>query len=300
MKLFLVIICFFLIQTVHSQTLTGLWQGKLTQESGGVLENYYFEMQLVMEADSVKGFSLISVSANSPTKGKMAIQGTFKDKLFYFEESKLAPQKGELTIRSSFCQKKASLNYFQGKEQNKLEGSWEGKIDSYGNCSPGKISLVRISSQKPILLNLELAKIQVENNQSIKKEVKKLTFEGKTIEKGQSIILEDITFEATKHTIKNKKSLEKLTKLMQENPKLIIELSGHTDKNPLKTHPNYEKIAWQHLALSQKRVEEVARYLIAKGITKERIHTLAHGGTQPLPNGRSAKNRRVDMKVVEY
>jgi outer membrane protein OmpA-like peptidoglycan-associated protein len=299
MKFFLVIISFFLCQTIQSQTLTGLWQGKLTQESGGVLENYYFEMQLLNEKDSIKGVSFVAVSKKSQAKGKMRIEGTFKNKEFSFEEFELPQLKGELINRSSFCQKKATLNYIQGKQQNKLEGNWEGKIDSYGNCSPGKISLVQISSQKPILLNLDLIKKQVDNSQNNKKEVKKIIFEGKSIEKGQSIILEDITFEATKHTIKNQKSLEKLTKLMQENPKLIIELSGHTDKNPPKTHPNYEKIAWQHLALSQKRVEEVARYLMSKGIEKERIHTLAHGGTQPLSQD-SAKNRRVEMKVVEY
>ena len=203
MKFFFVIISFFLAQSIQSQTLTGLWQGKLTQESGGILENYYFEMQLVHQKDSVKGLSFVAVSQNSQTKGKMRIQGTFRDKSFYFEEFDLLQPKGTLTKRSSFCQKKATLKYIKGKQQNKLEGNWEGKVESYGNCSPGKISMVQISSQKPILLNLDLVKIQISDSKKNKKEAKKLTFEGKSIEKGQSIILEDITFEATKHIIKN-------------------------------------------------------------------------------------------------
>lgn len=299
MKFFLLLLSFFLSQNIQSQTLTGLWQGKLSQESGGVLESYYFELQLLSQNNSIKGLSFIAISTNSQKKGKMRIEGIIKNKVLYFEEFELPRIETELANRSSFCQKKGQLKYSVEGMQKKLEGDWEGRIDNYGKCKPGKISLVQVSSQKPILLNLEVAK-QTEKSQNTKKQLKKLVFEGKNIEKGQVIVLEAITFEATKHSIQNTQLADKLLKLMQQNPDLIIQLTGHTDKNPLESHPNYKKIAWQHLVLSQKRVEQLARYLIDGGVARQRIHTLAFGGTQPLSATNSSKNRRVEMKVVEF
>jgi outer membrane protein OmpA-like peptidoglycan-associated protein len=57
------------------------------------------------------------------------------------------------------------------------------------------------------------------------------------------------------------------------------------------------------MKLSQDRVEAVKKYLVSKGIDKNRIKTKAFGGTQPLSNDRTeeakALNRRVEMRVLK-
>ena len=82
--------------------------------------------------------------------------------------------------------------------------------------------------------------------------------------------------------------------MMKDNPKLGIQLEGHTDNqgNPK-----------MNMGLSQGRVDNVKKYLVSKGIDKDRIKTKAFGGTRPILNANSpearALNRRVEMRVLK-
>jgi outer membrane protein OmpA-like peptidoglycan-associated protein len=88
--------------------------------------------------------------------------------------------------------------------------------------------------------------------------------------------------------------LDEVAQMMTENKKMEIQLEGHTDNqgNPK-----------ANLALSEKRVEAVKKYLVGKGIKKDRIKTKAFGGSQPLKNEMTqedrALNRRVEMRILK-
>ena len=76
-------------------------------------------------------------------------------------------------------------------------------------------------------------------------------------------------------------------------PDARIEISGHTDPAGAKEN---------NLALSKARAQEVANYLIAKGIAAPRLTVIGHGSNQPVadnatPEGME-KNRRIDFKVI--
>ena len=81
---------------------------------------------------------------------------------------------------------------------------------------------------------------------------------------------------------------------MDEDPKMVIQLEGHTDNSG---------DARVNMKISEDRVEVVKKYLVSKGISKDRVKTKAFGGTKPLSNDRSAKahslNRRVEMRVLK-
>jgi outer membrane protein OmpA-like peptidoglycan-associated protein len=81
--------------------------------------------------------------------------------------------------------------------------------------------------------------------------------------------------------------------MMKENLKIVIQLEGHTDVAG-DTKKNME--------LSKDRVEAVKKYIVSKGILKDRIKTKAFGGTQPLSLEKTedakALNRRVEMRVL--
>ncbi len=112
----------------------------------------------------------------------------------------------------------------------------------------------------------------------------------------RAIVLDHLIFEMGRAVINSKSysSLDEVVAMMKDNTKVVIQLEGHTDNIG-----NAEK----NMKLSQDRVEAVKKYLVSKGIDKNRIKTKAFGGTQPLSNERTeeakALNRRVEMRVLK-
>lgn len=113
--------------------------------------------------------------------------------------------------------------------------------------------------------------------------------------KGASIVLENLIFAQGKATISPESfpSLDEVVVMLKERPTLVIQLEGHTDS---------QGNAKLNLELSEDRVENVKKYLVSKGVAKDRIKTKAFGGSQPLVEGNSpearARNRRVEMRVL--
>lgn len=87
--------------------------------------------------------------------------------------------------------------------------------------------------------------------------------------------------------------LDGLATFLKENPKIKVEIGGHTDDVG-----NDD----DNQLLSQNRAESVANYLISKGIAAERLAYKGYGESQPIaPNTSAAgrlQNRRVACKVI--
>jgi len=118
----------------------------------------------------------------------------------------------------------------------------------------------------------------------------------KPIKVGQSIVLRNIFFDFDKATLRpeSKTELENLIKLMNDNPNIKIEISGHTD--------NIGSAAYNQ-KLSESRAKAVVDYLIEHGIDRSRLSYMGYGFEKPIaPNdteeGRQL-NRRVEFKIVE-
>lgn len=108
-------------------------------------------------------------------------------------------------------------------------------------------------------------------------------------------ILNNIYFDTNKFELKteSKPELEKLTKLLNLNPSLNIEISGHTD--------DIGKDA-ENLVLSKNRAKAVSDFLAKSGINPMRIKVVGYGKTAPtVPNNSElnrAKNRRIEVKIL--
>ena len=110
------------------------------------------------------------------------------------------------------------------------------------------------------------------------------------------VLLLNIIFEQGKYVIlpSSFPELDALSITLRDNPKLIIQLEGHTDVlgDPKK-----------NMKLSKDRVEAVKKYLVQKQISANRIKTKAFGGTQPISNLNTSEahrlNRRVAMRVLQ-
>lgn len=113
---------------------------------------------------------------------------------------------------------------------------------------------------------------------------------------GESIQLKNVFFVQSKSDLRPEShpELDRLVRLMAENPTVEIELSGHTDNRGTPS---------ANLELSEKRVEAVKVYLVSKGIAPRRVTGKGYGGTKPIADNESEEsrqlNRRVDFKIVK-
>ncbi len=97
------------------------------------------------------------------------------------------------------------------------------------------------------------------------------------------------------------KTLQKVVKVMKENPELRIEVASHTDS---------KGEAAYNLKLSKKRTESVARYLVQNGIKRKRVISKWFGETQLAEKDMTAdgkeileamqKNRRTTLKAFDF
>lgn len=110
-----------------------------------------------------------------------------------------------------------------------------------------------------------------------------------------TIVLHNIFFESKQYALQpaSQVELDKLVKLMQDNPSLVTEISGHTD------NVGSDK---DNLLLSANRAKAVVAYLTQKGIAPERLRAKGYGETQPVADNNTeegrAKNRRTEFKVI--
>ena len=118
----------------------------------------------------------------------------------------------------------------------------------------------------------------------------------KKIEIGSTIVLRNIFFDFDKATIRPESAneLERLIKLLNDNPTLKIELGSHTDS---KGSDDY------NMKLSDSRSKSVVDYLISKGISTSRLVAKGYGETKPIDTNETDEgrqnNRRTEFKILE-
>jgi outer membrane protein OmpA-like peptidoglycan-associated protein len=112
---------------------------------------------------------------------------------------------------------------------------------------------------------------------------------------GASTVLNNLFFESAKWDLlpESQAELNAMVQLLKENPKVRVEISGHTDDVGSDE---------DNLALSRRRAQAVATYLTKLGVASPRLVTKGLGETAPVtPNsdevGR-ARNRRIEFKVL--
>ena len=115
------------------------------------------------------------------------------------------------------------------------------------------------------------------------------------IKKGESIVLRNIFFETNEFNLRpeSTQELERLVRMMRENPSIEIEISGHTD--------NVGSASFNQ-RLSENRAKAVYDFLITRGISSNRLRFAGYGMSRPIaPNdteeGR-AQNRRTEIQIL--
>jgi OmpA-OmpF porin, OOP family len=116
------------------------------------------------------------------------------------------------------------------------------------------------------------------------------------IEVGITVRLKNIYFDFDRTTLKPESFVElnKVVDFLNQNPKVSIEIAGHTDAKGSDTYNEN---------LSQGRSQSVVDYLVSQGIDRGRLQAHGYGESKPIDindteEGR-ANNRRVEFTVLK-
>lgn len=113
---------------------------------------------------------------------------------------------------------------------------------------------------------------------------------------GAKVVLKNIFFETAKFDLKPESvtELDKLVQFLQTNPKLKVEIGGHTDNQGNKQN---------NMTLSNNRAKAVYDYLIEKKINPTQISYKGYAETQPIADNLTeinrSKNRRTEFKIIQ-
>ena len=113
----------------------------------------------------------------------------------------------------------------------------------------------------------------------------------------KSIVLENIYYDLDKADIRSDAAIEldKLVKILKDNPSIRIELSSHTDSRSSDAYNDN---------LSQRRAESAVAYIVSQGIDPSRLVAKGYGERQLIIQNAQTEeehqvNRRTEFKVIE-
>jgi outer membrane protein OmpA-like peptidoglycan-associated protein len=118
---------------------------------------------------------------------------------------------------------------------------------------------------------------------------------------GKAFEVKDINYDYDKWDIRPDAAvnLDSLVMFLNDNPKVTIELSSHTDSRGKDAY---------NMTLSQKRAEAAVDYIVSKGIDKARITAKGYGESKlrnkcknnvKCTEEEHAKNRRTEFKITK-
>jgi outer membrane protein OmpA-like peptidoglycan-associated protein len=110
------------------------------------------------------------------------------------------------------------------------------------------------------------------------------------IEIGQVVRLNNVFFDFDKWDLRPESyvELDRVVKLLTENPAIEIEMSAHTD--------SYGSDEY-NFKLSDNRARSVMEYILSKGIATNRITSQGYGETKPVAPNDTPENRQLNRRV---
>ncbi len=136
----------------------------------------------------------------------------------------------------------------------------------------------------------------VDDFTEVKRGTDPLNADDDVVKIGVPIVLEGITFDVGKATIKpeSEATLMKALKTLTTYTDIIVEIGGHTDNTGS---------AKLNEKLSLARAESVKAWLVGRGIDASRISTKGYGPSKPIADNKTAegkqKNRRIEFTRVK-
>jgi len=109
------------------------------------------------------------------------------------------------------------------------------------------------------------------------------------------IVLQNIYYDFDKADLRpeSKSELEKLVKLLTDNPTIVIQIGSHTDTNGSERY---------NIKLGDRRAKSVVDYLVQVGIPRERLSAFGYGESTPMiypemSDSDEQANRRTEFRI---
>ncbi len=126
----------------------------------------------------------------------------------------------------------------------------------------------------------------------------------KKLKPGAIIKLQNVYFPPDRHVIKQESinTLEKLFKVLKENPGIKISIEGHVCCISPEADDAWD-IDTREATLSVNRAREIYNYLVTKGIDRQRLLYTGFGKKHPIVTNEQTeedaeKNRRVEVRII--
>lgn len=109
---------------------------------------------------------------------------------------------------------------------------------------------------------------------------------------GKAIVMKNVLFQRGTTILleSSKPDLLNVINLLKENPKVELEIAGHTDN---------VGDADMNLELSEKRAATIKKYLVDNGIASKRVTSKGYGKTKPIADNSKEETRKLNRRV-EY
>jgi outer membrane protein OmpA-like peptidoglycan-associated protein len=110
------------------------------------------------------------------------------------------------------------------------------------------------------------------------------------IEIGAVVRLNNVFFDFDKWDLRTESfvELDRVVKLLKENPAIEIEMSAHTDSRGSDEY---------NVTLSHNRAKSVMDYILSKGIDPARITSKGYGETKPVATNDTDEGRQLNRRV---
>ena len=233
------------------------------------------------------------------TNGKLAYYSSLKDGNWNIYSFELYPEarpqevvilKGELLDENKQVITDAEVeitNHLNGEKSTFKVNGDDGKYAAVVKVNqPGDLTIT--VKKDGFAFNAKV--IDTEALKENKAIVPTTNFVLETLEKGKTYNINDILFATDSYEIpsRSKIILNGFCDYLKENQTLKIAIHGHTDD---------VGDAKENLQLSTNRSEEVEKYLIDKGIDKERINALGFGESKPKVENTDEENRSINRRT---
>ncbi|MBL6964627.1 MAG: PorP/SprF family type IX secretion system membrane protein [Bacteroidetes bacterium] len=228
---------------------------------------------------------------NFASSGHEVILGIYLNKKK--EEPKVHTGKVHVAVQMLDSKTKAPVAAAIKFKQNGIL-KYTGQGDDHGTCNlmadPGIYQVsAKAKGYVPIRENIELIKLD-------KAAVYTYNLAPVKLNKGVEFRVGNILFETNSDKILTESYtyLDDIAEALIENPKMIVEVGGHTDNTGT---PDF------NMDLSGKRSASVVDYLVSKGVNPDQLVAKGYGDTKPEASNETEagkrQNRRVVFRVLE-
>ena len=213
----------------------------------------------------------------------------------YAKPEKVVIVKGQIHFETEEQKENAKIEVHYADETKKIK-EIDIKTDEEGTYvavvavgkEPDNV-LLTVKSEGTAFESKLITKEAVEQSSVVKSDL-----EVKSLKPNSSYTINDILYQTSSAELEesSKLILKQFAIYLNQNPSLIVEISGHTDDVGNDS---------ENLILSDNRAKMVMNYLISQGVSQDRLSAKGYGETKPKkPNNSAenrAKNRRTDFVI---